>query len=86
MKRILAFILTFLCCAESVSAAEGYYIRVYTADEKLIREDFSLDEDGKNLSVGPDGYARRTLEYDERGNTVRETYYDENGEPAPNKL
>ena len=80
MKRIigLMLILSLLLIGSALGAPALQETRT---EEGLLTEEAYYD--GDKLVVGEKGFARHTIEYDEGGNAVTETYYGADNEPAP---
>ena len=81
-RSIVAAFLGFVLLSQA-GYAEGQIEQLFSDDNKLIQEDYKVD--GGALAMGPDGFARHTLEYDERGNVVREAWLDDQLNPVANK-
>ena len=80
--KALALALALCLGLGAACLAEGEIHTTYDGDDQLIQEDFVL-EDG-SLAVGPDGFARHRLSYDDSGRLAEEVFYNERLEPAPN--
>ena len=54
------------------------YKATYNGDK--LQEVVLYDEDGKSLFMGDNGYARRVIEYDDKGLTLTDSFYDSDDE------
>ena len=81
-RTIVAAFLSFMLLSQT-GYAEGAIEQLFSDDNKLIQEDYKIDGDA--LAVGPEGFARHLLDYDDRGNVIRESFLDADLKPAANK-
>ena len=83
MNRKLFIVLLVGALLFASALAEGDMVQTFSEDNTLLlQEDYTVD--GK-LAVGPDGFARHTLDYDDAGRVVREAFYDDSLALAANK-
>jgi hypothetical protein len=75
---VLTLILTAFGIAEGVDP-----IQTFSEDNRLIQEDY-IGESGQRI-LGPKGYSRRVMTYDDGGHVISEAFYNEALELAPNK-
>ena len=83
MKKGLAVLLVILLLPLFAAFAEEGPVQTLSDDGRLIQEDY-VTEDGRP-KTGPGGFARRVLDYDDEGRVVRESFFDDQLAPAPNK-
>ena len=84
MKRFITLTITLMLILTIFGLAEGVDpVQRYSEDNRLIQEDY-IDEGGQRI-LGPKGFSRREMTYDDGGHVIREAFYNEALELAPNK-
>ena len=79
LSIVLIMILAFFGLAEGVDP-----VQTFSEDNRLIQEDY-IDEGGQRI-LGPKGFSRREMTYDDGGHVIREAFYNEALELAPSHL